>query len=79
MLSTQSINDIGKIKIFEAEKTFIDKYSDVDNQDIDEAPPSAIVFTLPSNTNEILLISDRPQKQVKTTLGFIRAPPIFTI
>jgi hypothetical protein len=79
MLCSHSTNVIGKVDVWSAEHTLEERFSDIDNYDLDGALFKTILFTASFSRVEQSFFFKINSKKIRLTYGFIRAPPEYYI
>lgn len=79
MLCSHSTNAIGTVDVWSAENTLEERFSDIDNHDLDGALSKTVLFTASFSRAEQNLFFDKNSKEIRLTYGFIRAPPKYNI
>jgi hypothetical protein len=75
MLCSHSTNAIGKVSVWSVEHTLEERFSDIDNHDLDGALSKAVLFTGSFSRTEQNILFEKNSKKAYLTYGFIRAPP----
>jgi len=79
MLCSHSTNAIGQVDIWSAELTLEERFSDIDNHDLDGYLSKTVLFTASLSRAEQDLFFEKNIKKIRLTYGFIRAPPKYNI
>jgi hypothetical protein len=75
MLCSHSSNAIGNVDVWNTEHTLEERFSDIDNHDLDGGLSKTVLFTAWLSRVEKNILFEKNSNKTRLTFSFIRAPP----